>query len=546
MQLAQDQHCASASAGLLTPALPCSTRDVLGPIAKTVTDAALALDAMAAFGTPDFVGTAPEGGYTGAFGEITLEGARIGTWGPGWNNERRLSSKYTALYGEALDELQALGATIVDSPFQGSGFGGLAERVDGADSRGIETIGPDFAAFLKTLGVDSVAEFVREVGVSPFDEGQILGGICEGLPPPETRICNSGIEDPAQPPDTGPFLAARAAYRAKLKEVFEENQLDAVVFPQAIEAWPPNFSDLGNNETTAPEINILGVPSACPRLAGLDPTALLSGCAAMLREGEAGCWAAAIRLSLVICTVHCTDLRSMCLSQPSHNATARVLAECAWVFLSFSDALDQHSQSTRWHCTLTLPQDTPHACRRLCAEHAQRVAHGPRPLLPCLLRPRLHRGQAARAGPRLRAGDAAALGAAAAARAAAGAGEGSGRAIRHVRQLRWCRSCSCCRRCHGQWRRRRRRARARCTAARLKCARSAKITLPQACSGAASAACLLARSLSNKLQRGIVRKASSSKRVKMTCGSAGKCIACTHCSLQATLGRTRFVQHNNV
>lgn len=55
-----------------------ATRDVLGPLTKTVEDAALALDVMTGYGTPEFVGVAPPGGYTGYFGKMTLKGKRIG------------------------------------------------------------------------------------------------------------------------------------------------------------------------------------------------------------------------------------------------------------------------------------------------------------------------------------------------------------------------------------------------------------------------------------------------------------------------------------
>jgi hypothetical protein len=49
-------------------------------------DAALALDAMTAYGTPDFVGEAPEGGYSALIGKETLEGKTIGLYGLSWEN----------------------------------------------------------------------------------------------------------------------------------------------------------------------------------------------------------------------------------------------------------------------------------------------------------------------------------------------------------------------------------------------------------------------------------------------------------------------------
>ena len=46
------------------------TRDVLGPIAKTVTDAALAYDVLSGYGTLKFKGEAPTGGYSALLGKV--------------------------------------------------------------------------------------------------------------------------------------------------------------------------------------------------------------------------------------------------------------------------------------------------------------------------------------------------------------------------------------------------------------------------------------------------------------------------------------------
>ena len=47
--------------------------DVLGPITRTVRDAAIAYDVLSRFGTPEFKGRAPAGGYTSLLGKVTLE-----------------------------------------------------------------------------------------------------------------------------------------------------------------------------------------------------------------------------------------------------------------------------------------------------------------------------------------------------------------------------------------------------------------------------------------------------------------------------------------
>ena len=164
-----------------------ATRDVLGPIARTVRDVAIAYDVMTAYGTPAFVGKAPAGGYTALLGEKTLEGSIIGLYGPSWGPED-LSPEVAALYAVAVAELKALGATVVEDPFAGTGFAKLKFPQDGYDKRGSESVAYDFYYYLKGLGIDGFDEFRDIVGVSPFDKGQPLGNRQEGLPPAESAI----------------------------------------------------------------------------------------------------------------------------------------------------------------------------------------------------------------------------------------------------------------------------------------------------------------------------------------------------------------------
>ena len=142
-----------------------STRDVLGPNAKTARDAGLALDSMTGYDTPDFVGTAPEGGYTGYFGDVTLDGKTIGLFGRGWR-DTPLSAEVSALYDAAVSQLEGLGANVVQDPFAGTGFNVIrgASGVAGIDPRGIESIGNDFYNYLQDgLGIPSFDAFVAKV-----------------------------------------------------------------------------------------------------------------------------------------------------------------------------------------------------------------------------------------------------------------------------------------------------------------------------------------------------------------------------------------------
>lgn len=85
-----------------TGVLPLSSqRDVVGPIARCVRDAALCLDVLAGFTMADpkttaSVGRIPADGYTAGLSGIALNGARLGLYGPGWR-DAELSPETAAL-----------------------------------------------------------------------------------------------------------------------------------------------------------------------------------------------------------------------------------------------------------------------------------------------------------------------------------------------------------------------------------------------------------------------------------------------------------------
>jgi Asp-tRNA(Asn)/Glu-tRNA(Gln) amidotransferase A subunit family amidase len=226
------------------------TRDVLGPLAKSVEDVALMLDVLAGY-TPEDPKTegavVPERGYTSQFSKHALKGKRIGLYGPGWRtgNNSALSPETAQLYARAVDKLEEQGATVVEDPFAGSGFADL--RSAGGDSG---TRGNNWAIeqYLKRLGpsaaVNSIVELNAWADANGFQN--------------DTRVDNM-LGDVSVEPDWTPFLTNRANYLRIFNQVMDAHDLDALVFPQQIQEIGPIFGG-GVSASTVSEINIAGLP----------------------------------------------------------------------------------------------------------------------------------------------------------------------------------------------------------------------------------------------------------------------------------------------
>lgn len=228
-----------------------STRDVIGPVAKTVLDAALLLDVLAG-PTPEDpkteagIGHIPEGGYTAALDDHALVGKRIGLFGPGFKNVE-LTPETAALYAVAVATLVDEGAVVVNDPFAGSGFTSITQP------QGFESIVYDFQQYLSRLGPDAAIKTVAQSGLFAPDGffGPFLPFL--GLPP-------DAIDHPDVLPDLSAFFAGRAELQAVMATVMADNQLDAFFFPQMFAPVPDLFSEDAYANTTVSEINVLGTP----------------------------------------------------------------------------------------------------------------------------------------------------------------------------------------------------------------------------------------------------------------------------------------------
>jgi amidase len=241
-----------------------STRDVVGPLARTVRDAAYALDALAGYTPADpktvaAIGHVPAKGYTAGLIGSTLRGKRIGLYGPGWL-AIPLSDETKRLYDSVIAQLRRQGAIVVADPFISSDFASLA-RPTGAwryDQRGEESVAFDLQNYLVHLGksaaAHSLAELITLVGQDPFSE---TGPLAYER---EQPVFLSSLAAPALPPDLRGFLGAREHYIATLNAVMDRHHIDALVFPQAVSEAPLLQSDENIDATTVSQINIGGFP----------------------------------------------------------------------------------------------------------------------------------------------------------------------------------------------------------------------------------------------------------------------------------------------
>lgn len=241
-------------------------RDVVGPIARTVTDAAEGLSVLAGFTTEDpktFAGLnkIPPDGYAAGLRADGLQGKRLGLYGPGWRPDA-LSDEASVLYEGAKVELEAAGAVLIEDPFAGTDFASYRQITPGTpyfDGRGLESLPYDMTNYLRRLGpgaaLKSWADFVeatREEDV--FAKGAILGYLHEL---PDFEAC---LADPEHPPELPEFTALKRRYLDLIDEVFARHRLDGLIYPQMLRELPGLHSGDAILETTVGELNIAGIP----------------------------------------------------------------------------------------------------------------------------------------------------------------------------------------------------------------------------------------------------------------------------------------------
>ncbi len=233
-------------------------RDVVGPLARTVRDAAITLDVIAGPSPEDLASYAgaehtPESGYEAALSVTALRGKRFGLVGPGWRESfLPLASETEALYRRAVRILEAEGGAVVEDPFAGRGWVELYGERPGVPSVGSH----DLAVYLRGLGPEAAFHSVEEW--EALAGRQFRGGRGRRLPVAPTATEEGDA-----------FQAWRREMRALFRSVLEDNGLDGLFFPQAGEPIRPLVEDPDrpeyrpNNHAELPSniINDLGLPT---------------------------------------------------------------------------------------------------------------------------------------------------------------------------------------------------------------------------------------------------------------------------------------------
>ena len=244
-----------------------SMRDVVGPIARCVRDAALALDALAGFSMEDpktnaSIGKRPKGGYASKLKKDALSGKRIGLYGPGWRTTT-LGDETTKHYARAQDEVKKLGAVLVEDPFADSGFRDLRKPImPGAefDARGMESIPYDLEQYLKRMGATVALKTFAEFAKATEKENAFgPKGVLNYMPHSPEFV--EVMKNPSSPPDMSSFIALREAYLEIFNAVFQKHKLDAIIYPQMRGPLGPLHGEEVIDAMVVSEINIGGLPA---------------------------------------------------------------------------------------------------------------------------------------------------------------------------------------------------------------------------------------------------------------------------------------------
>lgn len=246
--------------------------DVVGPMARSVRDAALILDVIAGPVEEDSrtlaaAGHLPDGGYLSGLSEDALSGKRFGLVGEGWRTSfLPLAPETAALYRQAIEVLEAQGAEVVTDPFLDTGF---IEKY--AERRGARQDGRDeMAEYLGGLGPGAPFHSIDEWEALSGEPFRGRGGRGRG-DPGDDSTGRSGTRAAAEAgggESGSTFQAWREETQTLFRSVLEEHRLDGLFFPQAGAPIPdliedpqrPDYNPNNHPELPSNIVNDIGLP----------------------------------------------------------------------------------------------------------------------------------------------------------------------------------------------------------------------------------------------------------------------------------------------
>jgi Asp-tRNA(Asn)/Glu-tRNA(Gln) amidotransferase A subunit family amidase len=215
-----------------------SYRDVVGPLSRSVRDAAIAMDVIAGPSPKDLSTYAasenqrPKNFLT-SLNAQSLAGKRFGLVGAGWRTQNLpLNPETEKVYREAIELLKSRGAEVVEDPFANSGWTDLYRRMPGGQGA---TGAHDMFLYLQALGDSAKFHTIQEWE-------KLSGRTMANRRGPGARPSATEAGDA--------FQSWRREIRALYRKVMSDNRLDGLFFPQASAPITKLINDPARPEAT--------------------------------------------------------------------------------------------------------------------------------------------------------------------------------------------------------------------------------------------------------------------------------------------------------
>ena len=233
-------------------------RDVAGPIAKTVEDAAATLEALAGVTIQDVrtyngADGIPEEGYLAFLDSDGLQGKRLAVYDGVWDSP--LTGEVQEAYNGVLDMLTELGAELVENVFNNSDWSEVYDDTPQMYTGYTETLYHDLNLYFQELGDTSDFNSVEE-----WEEklNRTMGEDSAVSPFSVTESGTGG--DPLTDPLYWEYAGWRSRIYKKYREIIQDQHLDGLIYPFSAIPWPTFESGLGIGAISVPQINHLGLP----------------------------------------------------------------------------------------------------------------------------------------------------------------------------------------------------------------------------------------------------------------------------------------------